>query len=75
MLHFPEGGVSLGGKEDGRGGWSDTIGSAPPENPARRVCLISVHPRPDGSDYGDLSPPSFDTHYPDRPIDRECGPG
>jgi nucleoside phosphorylase len=30
--------------------------------------LISVHPRPDGSDYGDM-PRLFDTHYPDRPTD------
>jgi hypothetical protein len=29
--------------------------------------LISVHPRPDGSGYGDLTPPLlFDTHYHDR---------
>ena len=31
-LHLPGGGVSLGGKEDGRDGRSDTM-----ENPARRV--------------------------------------
>jgi hypothetical protein len=42
-LHLPGGGVRLGGKEDGRDGRNDTIwrrrpsGSAPPENPARRV--------------------------------------
>ena len=70
---LPGGGVSWGGKEDGRDGRSDAIwrrrpsGSAPPENPARRVLFNSGRPRPAGSGYGDLPPPLFDTHYPDRP--------
>jgi hypothetical protein len=66
-LHLPGGGVSLGGKEAGRDGGS--------EKPRTEGLTYSVHPRPDGSDYGDLPNPSS---IPTTPTDLrtlECGPG
>jgi hypothetical protein len=77
MLHLPGVGVRLGVKEAGRDGGGDTIwrrqpsGSAPPENPARRV-LTNVHP-PAARRIRLRYPPPF--RHPQHLYTNSVGPG
>ena len=50
-----------------RSGGDDPLGRRRRKTRHGGFLLNSGRPRPAGSGHGDLPPPLFDTHYPDRP--------